>query len=276
MLQLAVGIELIFADRRFLDRIDTVSEAGLPGFEIWGWRDKDLTAIIERKERHGLELVNLALDPCVSVRDGSAIPTFVRSVRESCQAARELDCSLLSVHIEEVPWAAGGPWYQSLSDGRQAALRRTERGNIVRAFQEAAVVAEGEGITLLLEPLNWLVDHAGYYLSSSQEAFEMVQEIDSPAVRVLFDVYHQQITEGNLIMNLTQHLDLVAHVHVADVPGRHEPGTGEINYRNVLAAIKRAGYDGYVGLEYIPSVDSMASLAPIREIVDEINRREEA
>jgi hydroxypyruvate isomerase len=143
----------------------------------------------------------------------------------------------------------------------------------VRALKEAAPIAEGEGIMLLLECLNTLVDHGGYFVVTWQQGVEIVREVDSPAVGLTFDIYHHQVTEGNLISNLTRHIDLVGHLHAADVPGRHEPGTGEINFLNVLGAAKRAGYDGYVGLECVPTTtDVDAWLNPIRQIVDQVNR----
>ncbi len=87
-----------------------------------------------------------------------------------------------------------------------------------------------------------------------------------------FDVYHHQVNEGNIISSLTRHMDWVGHIHLADVPGRHEPGTGEINFRNVLSAARRAGYSGYLGAECIPSTsDVKAAMAPIRKIVEEVN-----
>jgi hydroxypyruvate isomerase len=106
----------------------------------------------------------------------------------------------------------------------------------------------------VLEPLNTLKDHRGYFLASSYEAFEIIEEVGSPAVKVLYDIYHQQITEGNLIPTITENIGLIGHFHVADVPGRHQPGTGEINYKNVFAAIDGSGYNRYVGLEYGPTV----------------------
>ena len=122
-------------------------------------------------------------------------------------------------------------------------------------------------MTLVLEPLNVLVDHKGYFLETSAEGFEMVDEVGSEAVKLLYDIYHQQITEGNLIANLTANVAKLGHVHVADVPGRHEPGTGEINYRNVFKAVADAGYQRYVGLEYRPLADAAASLEAVKALV---------
>ncbi len=274
MLQVDVCIEMIFTDRDFIARIDAVAEAGLPAFEFWGWRNKDLPAIIERQKRHGLAVANLEVDPKVDLLGGESIPAFVQGVREGCRVARQLGCKCLHTPVQDVPWGPGQPWYAYMGDERQTALHCSQRANVVRALKAAVPVAEGEGITLLLEPLNWLVNHAGYFVSSSREGFEILAEVDSPALRLLCDFYHQQITEGNLINTFTSHVKQMGHVHVADVPGRHEPGTGEINFLNVLGAVKRAGYDGYVGLEYEPSADSLSSMQLIRHIVDQVNLTE--
>jgi hydroxypyruvate isomerase len=108
-------------------------------------------------------------------------------------------------------------------------------------------------VTLVLEPLNIKVDHPGYYLQTAKEGFEMIDEVGSPALKMLFDIYHHQIMEGNVIADITKNIAKIAHFHVADVPGRHEPGSGEINYANVFRAIASSGYQGFVGLEYKPS-----------------------
>ena len=127
------------------------------------------------------------------------------------------------------------------------------------------------GVTIVLEPLNILVDHAGHFLTTSKEAFEMVKEVNNPYVKVLFDIYHQQITEGNVIRNITENIDLIGHFHIADNPDRNEPGTGEINYINVFKAIKKAGYDRYLAFECGRTVDIptlMENMKPYIAIAD--------
>jgi hydroxypyruvate isomerase len=133
--------------------------------------------------------------------------------------------------------------------------RAQQHANCVEAFRAAAPLCEDAGVTLSIETLNVLVDHKGYYLATSEEGFRMVDAVASPRVRLLFDIYHQQITEGNLIANITSNLGKISHFHVADVPGRHQPGTGEINYANVFRAIAAKGYTGFLGLEFWPTVD---------------------
>jgi len=135
--------------------------------------------------------------------------------------------------------------------------REAQHQSIVDGLKEAAKVLEGTDFILNLEPLNLLVNHAGYYLSTSCEAFEIIRKVNSPNVKVLFDIYHQQITEGNLIANITSNIGLIGHFHVAGNPGRGEPYLGEINYKEVFKTIDAAGYEGYAGLEYWPVVDGM-------------------
>jgi len=145
--------------------------------------------------------------------------------------------------------------------------REAQHESIVDGLKEAAKLLDGTGLTLNLEPLNVLVNHPGYYLATSAETFEIMRKVASPNVKVLFDIYHQQITEGNLIANITANIDLIGHFHIAGNPGRGEPYLGEINYAQVLKAISAAGYTGYVGLEYWPAVDGMEeSLAKILEL----------
>ena len=277
MLQLSANIEFIFGDRDFIDRIDAVAELGLTALEFGPDPEAtagslDMSAIVDRVRRYNLAVANISVDPRLRLLDGDQNEALAKAVRQSCHVARQLGCSLLGLLVEEVKWEPGQPWYDYQRDEKQRDLRRRQRDNIVRAVQAVAPIAEGEGMTLVTECLNTLVDHADYFIASWQEGVSIVREVDSPAVGLTFDAYHHQVNEGNLIASLTKDIDLVRHIHLADVPGRHEPGTGEINFLNLLTAAKRAGYDGYVGLECVPTKsDVKAALAPIREIVDQVN-----
>jgi len=119
-----------------------------------------------------------------------------------------------------------------------------------------------------IEPLNPKGDnHSRYFLDRSPEAFEMVREVGSPFVKILYDLYHVQIMEGNLIETIRANMAAIGHIHVADVPGRHEPGTGEIQFENVFRAIEAANYKGFLGMEYIPSKPVMKTLAEVKAMV---------
>jgi len=252
MLRFSVCIETIFRELPFLDRIDAVAETGYPAFEFWGWRRKDLDGILERKRRHGLEVAIFSVDHKGRLVDYSTRNEFIAGLKESLKIAHRLECSTLLVTVgKEI---TGVP-------------RKRQHESIVKCLREAARLTEKAGVTLALEPLNVLVDHKGYYLYSSREGFEIINEVNSPNVKLLYDIYHQQIMEGNLIDTITRNIDHIAHFHVADVPGRHEPGTGEINYVNVFRSIENAGYDGYVGLEFKPLTDSKEALRKVMSMI---------
>lgn len=251
MVKFSVCIEMIFRDLPFLDRIDAVAEAGYSAFEFWGWRTKDLTGILQRKRKYGLDVSIFGVDPTGHLVDPTVKNEFIKGVKTSVETAHKLECPTLLVtvgnELEGVP-------------------RKKQHESIVEGLREASKIAEKAGVTLALEPLNVLVDHKGYYLYSSAEGFEILREVNSSNVKLLYDIYHQQITEGNLIDTVTKNIGSIAHFHVGDVPGRHEPGTGEINYANVFKKIDEAGYRGYVGLEFRPLKDPKEALEKVKKL----------
>jgi hydroxypyruvate isomerase len=238
VLKLSVCIEMIFRDDDITDRIQKVKDVGCPAFEFWGWRNKDMDAIKAKADECGLAIAASVVEAGKPLVDDSTTADWVQGARESIDMAAKYGIPTLIVtvgqEIDEQP-------------------RIQQHNAILAGLKEAAPYAEDKGITLVLEPLNILVDHKGYFLWSSHEGVEIVAEVDSPRIKLLYDIYHQQIMEGNLIDNITRAIDHIGHFHVADVPGRNEPGTGEINYANVFAKIDELGYEAYVGLEYRPT-----------------------
>jgi len=138
--------------------------------------------------------------------------------------------------------------------------RGQQRINVIDGLRRAAEVLEPTQLTIVIEPLNHWVDHAGYYLVNSDEAAEVMHAVNSPKVRILFDIYHQQISEGNLINNIRRYWDYIGYFQVGDVPGRKEPGTGEVHWRNVFKAIHEKGYKGILGMEHGLSLPGMDGL----------------
>lgn len=121
--------------------------------------------------------------------------------------------------------------------------------HVIQCLKRLAPIAEKNDVTLLMEALNPLVDHKGFFLTRTDQTVEILKAVGSPNIKMLFDIYHQQITEGNVIRNFTENIDYIGHFHVADNPGRQEPDTGELNYTNIFNAIAATGYDGFVALE---------------------------
>lgn len=127
--------------------------------------------------------------------------------------------------------------------------RAEQHRNIVEVLRAMAPIAAEAGLQIVLEALNSKINHKGYYLDSSAETFEIIREVNMPNVKMLFDIYHMQVMEGNIINTITDNIEYIGHFHMADLPGRAQPGTGEINYINIIKAIKEAGYDGWMSFE---------------------------
>ena len=238
--RLAVCVDALFTDVPFVDRPAKVKAAGLDAFVFWGWRGRDLDRLARIREELGMEVTGFACDTGGPLVAPGSAERFIPALKDSLAAAKKLGCRGLI--------AAVGNELKDLPRARQ-------HENCVKALRAAAPYCEDAGVILTIETLNVLVDHKGYYLATSEEGFRMIDEVASPRVRLLFDIYHQQITEGNLIANITGNIAKIGHFHVADVPGRHQPGTGEINYLNVFRAIAAKGYTGFLGLEMWPTVD---------------------
>jgi hydroxypyruvate isomerase len=180
----------------------------------------------------------------VSIVDPAHRETFLGDIKNAIVYAKKLD--IQNVSVTSGLSAAGKTYEQqwaSLTEG------------IKRA---ADLIAEAK-LTLLVEALNSLVDHPGCFLTSNVEALKLIKELNLPHVRLLFDIYHEQISRGNIIRTLTEAAPYVKVFHVADNPGRNDPGTGEIDYPNVYQAIRKTGYTGYIGMEYHPVADPLAS-----------------
>jgi hydroxypyruvate isomerase len=247
LFEYSVCIEMVFGGSDYLEKIRKVREAGFAAFEFWSWWDKDLDAIAEAARENGLSVSAMCAKPA-SLTEPSGRQEFVEALQCSVAAARKVGANSL---IAQTGQDTG-------------ADRELQRLSVISGLKAAAPVLEREGLTLLVEPLNTIVDHKGYFLWQSSEAYDIVDAVGSPSVKVLFDIYHQQIMEGNLISNISSGIGRIGHFHAAGNPGRHDPFDGEISYPQVLKAIKAAGYSGYIGLEYSPLGDAMESLARVR------------
>lgn len=246
-------LEMVFEDRPFHERFGLAAAHGIDAVEFWEWRPKDLEAVVAGLDEHDLELVGMAglgtSGP--DLTDPDLTEVAIDHVEESIATATRIGCPNLIVLV---------------GDHRPEEPRQTQSDRIVDTLRELAPAAERADVTLLVEPLNTAVDHPGYFLETAAEGFDIIDAVDSSHVQLLYDVYHQQITEGNIIANLTDREADVGHIHIADVPGRHEPGTGELAYSNILAAVADAGYEGYYGFEFQPATTVEAAIESMRQI----------
>ena len=253
-MRLSACIEWLFAEggRPFPDRIRAAADAGLERIEFWNLGDRNVDAIKSALRETGVRVTGFVSEPAARLVDPATHDEFVAGVRRSAEMASRLGAHGLIV----------------VSGNTRPGVSRTEqRHAIASALGRAAPVAAEHGVCLLLEPLNSLIDHEGYFLDSTPAALGIVRDVGHPSVRLLYDLYHSTVMGEDPAMVLTGAGDLVGHVHLADVPGRHEPGTGGIDWPRQLAALRAAGYTGALGLEYMPLGETTSSLAFIRRQV---------
>lgn len=251
-MKLSPCIEWIFAPEHpaLADRIRAAKAAGYDRVEFHLWRDKDLDAAAEALAETGVVLTGFVVEPRRSLVDPAQHAEFLDAVRESLAAAQKLGSPPLVV--------ASGFLREGVSlDEHRAAA--------VSALKQAAALAEAAGIVLVLEPLNTKVEHPGMYLDSTVLGLDIVEEVASPNLKLLFDAYHSAVMDEELKDVLSGRIHLVHHVQVADMPGRNEPGTGTIDWAAVVGGLRDLGYQGDIGLEYKPTLPPLESLAMARE-----------
>lgn len=271
-LRYAVNIDTHFTQHPVLDRLALVADAGftavefnsLPSLErAQGTTEPNYDAIArygEALKRHPLSQGVWVTNGCAGKCNGSLVDpahraTFLRLVEQSARIAPLVEGTVSTV--------TSGIKVPGISDEEMTA-------NVIEALKRAAdIVEKAGGPTLVLEPLNVLVDHPGYHVVTSDHAAKIIDAVGSDRVKILYDIYHQQISEGNLSGNIRKHYDRIAYFQFGDHPGRHEPFTGEIHYPYVFQLIHTLGYTGMVGGEYSPAGGrsdeaTLASLAAVK------------
>lgn len=248
----AVNVEMWWPrEPDFLRRLEAAAALGFPAVEFWPWENKDVPAVAEACERLGLAVAQFtAWGFKPGLNDPKNHAHFVEKVERGCEVAKRLKCSMMCV--------VGGDDIPGVSQEKM-------HDAIIAGLRKAAPVAEKHGVTLILEPMNVRVDHKGHSLYGSAPAIRIVRAVGSKFVKINWDLYHMHITEGDLCGHLREGFaaDAVAYVQLADHPGRHEPGTGEIAYWRVLKELKALGYGGYVGLECRPKGDERAAAVAV-------------
>lgn len=221
-----------------------VKAAGADAYEFWAWWDQDLEALSRLQQELGLQAAAFCTR-FVPMNDQNRQEEYLQGLLESIEAAQILQCGTLITQ-------AG----QDLPD----TPREAQEEQILRTLQKAVPLLEDAGCTLALEPLNTQIDHKGHFLEKAEDAFHLVKAAESSRIKVLYDIYHQHITESSPVEDITGNIDLIAHFHLAGYPGRHEPWlASRIDYQHILNEIERAGYKGFVGLEYFPSGEDTES-----------------
>ena len=243
----SICIPALFGGRTFREAVRCIAHYGFDTAEIWDWTGLDIPEAQEVLAENSVSLAGMCTTE-FRLTDGAYRDAYLKGVEESCEAGKKLGIRFL---ISQAGPDTGAP-------------REEQHENIVKTLELAGPVASSYGLSLLIEPLNTYFDHPGYYLTTSGEGAAIVRETGCTGIRMLFDIYHQQIMEGNLIPNIKENLDVIAHFHAAGHPGRHELSSGEVDYRRVFRAIRELGYKDYIGLEYFPELPPEQSLTEFR------------
>ena len=245
------------------EKVSAAKKYGFKAVEELVWSYLDLSRAADHLKRENITSSSLIIestDPEINkylewehgmVYEDSREP-FIRAFRETVDAC-------LKLGVPNIVATCGNERFD--------VEREKQIGMVVSLLSEMGKIASDSGLTVVFEPLNVIVDHMGYMVSTSKEAFDIIRRVDSPAVRVLFDIYHQQITEGNVIRNITENIDLIGHFHIADNPGRRQPGTGELNYVNIFDAIQKSGYRRYLAFECGTTVPEDEIARSMRDLI---------
>lgn len=245
---LAASAEMLFVDLPFLDRVTHIASRGFQ-VEIWNWANKDIDALAAS----GATFSSMTgyLDGNLTEPDG--IERLLATAGDSLKVAAQLDCPRLNLHGTGLD-GSGLPVLPV------QVVTPTMWLTAVDTLRRIAELGEEAGRVFTLENLNLEVDHPGTPFAAAADTLALVRAVGSPHLKMNLDLYHAQIGEGNLIALLEKSLPYIGEIQVADVPGRCEPGTGEINYPAIAAALRRVEYTGVVGLEGWASSDPDAAL----------------
>lgn len=244
-----IPVPCFFSKLDFCDALREISSLGFSAAETYNWQSLDLERVKNTCAETGVDLISMCTT-CFDMTIPEKRAEWLDGLRKSCEAANVLGVKKLITQVGPDTGSDRAYQHQSIVDGLIA----------------AKPVLEEYGVTVMIEPLNTIVDHKGYYLWSSAEAFDIVRETDSEFVKVVYDIYHQQVMEGNIIPGITNNLDCIAHLHCAGHPGRHDLQFGENDYKVIFSAVDKAGYNGMCGLEYSPLSDAADSLNRFRKI----------
>jgi hydroxypyruvate isomerase len=236
----------------FEENLERVAQAGYHHVELVGefkkWSEDDYRRILAR-----METLKVSVDATSGVSVGFADPSggdaFLSALKGLIPAAQRLQCKQIIL--------LSGKLIEGAPAGSQHAAS-------IEALKHAADVLSSAGLVAVIEPID-RIENPTIYLDGVTEAFEIVKAVDSPHVKVLYDVYHEQRQFGNLIEKFEAHIDQVGLIHIADVPGRHEPGTGEINYLNIYRKLAQLGYKGTIAMEFYPTGDIVETLRRARD-----------
>lgn len=252
----SANIEMLFTEVPFAQRFQLAKNAGFDAAEFAGWIDKDIQSVESAAKAADMPIIAFTGDELYSPIDPAQQEQYIGLVKRSIEVAKRLGAKLLVTHSNALDANS-----QVISECR--ALTDTKKLiTMYDTYKKLAPVMEDAGIVLLVEAIS-RTEHPGVFMEHVDMAAEIVETVGSPNVRLLCDIYHMQANGGRLLQSLRRYREIVGHIHFADVPGRHEPDTGEINFGALAACIEEIGYQGLVGFALQPLHDSAQAVKSI-------------
>lgn len=258
----SVNIEVIYKELPFAERFAAAKKDGFHYVEIWDWDSKDTGELKALCKKHDMEISCMGGDGPISLCDPAHETEYLDYLKQSLAVAQETGCKLLAVHSNQLlpePRQYAADLFEQYSDAEKTMA-------MYRTLAKAAPLAEAAGITLCLEALNVETDHLGNFLKYTKDSAEIIRMVNSPNVKILYDAYHMYLNEGKIIETLRKYQPLIGCIHIADAPGRAEPGTGCISYRAVLQDLYDHGYDQMIAFELYPKNGSRAAVDAINAV----------
>jgi hydroxypyruvate isomerase len=238
----------IFSDTdKLLAGMELAKKTGYKAVEFWDWDTRDYKKLLAKKKELDLDVIAICAKNRGTLTDPSTFEQAVQGMRETIEVAKEFECPSIIITVNPNP------------DLQRNICHR----NIVEGLKLLAPLAEEAGVTLVLEPI------LGAYFIDSKEPFAILKEVGSEHVKLLYDIFHYQMMEGNIAGTIKENVDFIGHIHAASTPCRNEITDGELNYSYIIKAIKEVGYRKYFGIEYLPTTDKESSVTMCKKLMDE-------
>lgn len=239
-------IDAVFSGFDFYESVEKLAQNGFKNIEFWTWWDKDLDRLVALKETYGLNYVAFCTK-FHSLVDPKERDAYIEGFKETCVAAKKLGCkNIITKPLDKTD----DPWDVQYQNMKQTLMACVE-------------IAKQYDITIVIEPVNSAYEAPNTFMDNSTLGFKFVDDIQDPHLKVLYDIYHMQIDEGNVLKRVLENIDKIGHIHTAGSTDRHELTDGELNYDYIFRKIAETSYSGCVGLEYFPEKDPLEGIMQV-------------
>lgn len=255
----AVNLDALYLEFPFMDRFAAAAADGFRYVEMWYHHDRDIEQIKQKMQQYGLQMSGMNGDRYFALCDPDHQTEYIAEVTDTMRIAKQLNLPGVALHSNVI--AADGTAADTFPQFSDTTKLLTMYDNL----RTLAPIAAEMDMLLVIEPLNTVVDHIGNFLKDTATAADLTRSIGSPHIKVLYDAYHMYLNEGRICETLQKYAEQIGYVHIADAPGRHEPGTGAIYYPRVFQTLCDIGFNGFVSFELFAETDTSTAIHRISQ-----------